>query len=110
MALMVDESFSVEDSVMATMPNLSELTLIGAETIVPIRDAQGNQMMEDLYVQTLPGTSCTDIAADICMIGLWPSGLTNADGCLMQTPKLGALLAGKKTLSHQQQVSSSWPL
>ena len=63
-ALMVDESFSVEDSVMAMLPNLSELTLIGAETIVPIQDALGNQMMEDLYVQTLPGTPCIDSAVD----------------------------------------------
>ena len=92
-ALMVDESFSAEDSVMAMLPNLSELTLIGAETIVPIQDAQGNQMMEDLYVQTLPGMPRTDIAVDICMIGLWPSDSDNADDCLMQHPKLEALLA-----------------
>ena len=69
---MVDESFSMDDSVMAMLPNLSALTLVGAETMVPVEDVQGNHMMEDLYVQPLPGRPWVDTAVGMCKISVCP--------------------------------------
>lgn len=56
-AHMVDESFEVDESIIGMLPNLEALTLIGTEPIQTLEDPGSSHMMEDLYVQTLPGAN-----------------------------------------------------
>lgn len=63
-AHMVDESFDWEHSAGAVLPHLEALTLIASDfqpTFLP-----GPPVLEDLYVQSLPGRALQPYARSMC--------------------------------------------
>ena len=63
-AHMMDESFAWEHSVGALLPHLEALTLIASE-FQPIF-SHGPPVLEDLYVQSLPGRTLQLYALSMC--------------------------------------------
>ena len=89
-AHMVDESFDWESSVGAVLPNLEALTLIASDfqpgfSLGPPLQSRPS-VLEDLYVQSLPGVHCQ------CAEGRSPSHPFPASFCTAEQASAGRIL------------------